>query len=108
MGIFGNRDKTRIAKQDAVRMISDNEAVVVDVRTPGEYASGHIKDAVLLPLDRLSIDVKKTLPDKDALIFVYCLSGSRSGLAAKMLTKMGYSDVHNFGGVGSWPYELVE
>jgi rhodanese-related sulfurtransferase len=108
MSIFGKREKTKIGKQDAVKMISDNEAVAVDVRTPSEYASGHIKDAVLLPLDRLSIDAKKILPDKDALIFVYCLSGSRSGLAAKMLTKMGYADVHNFGGVGSWPYELVK
>ncbi len=107
MSIFGKTDKTKIKTDEAALLIRNKEALVVDVRTPGEYDSGHIENAILLPLDRLSLDVKKVLVDKEAVIFAYCLSGSRSRLAVNMLKKMGYSSVHNLGGIGSWPYEMV-
>jgi rhodanese-related sulfurtransferase len=48
------------------------------------------------------------LTDKDAKILVYCRSGNRSATAAKELIEMGYTDVYDFGGIMSWPYEIVK
>jgi rhodanese-related sulfurtransferase len=47
------------------------------------------------------------LPDKNALILIYCRSGMRAGTAAKQLDKMGYTKVFSFGGIMNWPYEIV-
>ncbi len=77
-----------------------NGAVLVDVRTSGEYGSGHIKGAKSLPLDSLSRITKKISKDTD--VIVYCQSGSRSAQAASQLKSMGYVNVHDFGGINKW------
>ena len=79
---------------------------LVDVRTPEEYASGHIPTAVNIPVNTIA-DHPPT-QDKAALIIVYCQSGGRSATAKKTLDGMGYTRVVNFGSVTRWKGALVE
>lgn len=70
--------------------------VIIDVRTKGEYNSGHIPGAVNIPINDLE-DAKDSIKKKDTPICVYCLSGVRSTAAAKKLENMGYTNVKNLG-----------
>jgi len=97
----------KISQKEAKEIMDSRKVTLVDVRTPGEYAQGYIKGAMLLPLDRLAIDASKKLSDKDAEIFVYCLSGSRSRSAVSLLVRAGYTNVSNIGGIGSWSYGIT-
>ena len=94
--------------QKAAKEIMDTRKVIlIDVRTPGEYMQGYIKSAILLPLSKIKADAEKILPDKEAEIFVYCLSGSRSRTAVSRLLKAGYSNATDIGGIMTWPYGLT-
>ena len=98
----------RITAQEAkARMEANPKAIVLDVRTEAEYKGGHIKSAVLLPLDRLEEEAETVLRDKNAEILVYCRSGRRSADAGAILTALGYTHVADFGGILLWPYEVV-
>ncbi len=77
------------------------QAVLVDVRSPSEYATGHVQGAVNLPLDRLASDALAVLPDKAAPLVLYCVSGARSEMAAQWLRQMGYTQVTNGLSAGS-------
>jgi phage shock protein E len=77
---------------------------LIDVRTEGEYESGHIPEAMLIPVDTITENMPTEA--KDALIILYCRSGARAGSALNALTNMGYTNVLNFGGVGKWKGEL--
>lgn len=70
----------------------------IDVRTPAEYASGHLPGAINIPLDVIEQRIAQHAPDKHAPIALYCRSGRRSGLARDILLKMGYTRVSNEGG----------
>lgn len=76
-------------------------AVIIDVRSPGEFASGHVEGALNLPLDRLAQNYKAVAPDKEKQIVVYCLSGARSAHAMQFLKTQGYANVFNGGSVGA-------
>jgi rhodanese-related sulfurtransferase len=73
-------------------------ALVVDVRTAGEFADWHYPDAINIPVQVLDKQLDK-LPDKKKTIIVYCRSGNRSSTAKKILLSNGYEDVKNGGGV---------
>lgn len=90
------------------RMDNEKGIILLDVRTKEEYMEGHIKDALLIPVDDLEQEAEENLKDKDAVIFVYCRSGNRSATAADMLAKLGYSNVYDLGGIKYWPYEVVK
>ena len=76
-------------------------AVLLDVRTSGEYAEGHIPGSKNVPLQ--SIDkVERMIENKATPIFVHCLSGARSRQAAAVLQQMGYTNVKNIGGIASY------
>ena len=91
------------------QMIEDEvDFRLIDVREAHEFAQGRIDGAVLIPLGQLSERAEVELPDIDAKIVVYCRSGRRSAEAAKILEDMGYTDVHDLGGINSWPYEIVD
>lgn len=75
-------------------------AMVIDVRSDGEYRSGHIHDALNLPLDRLQASITTRVPDLHTPLLLYCQSGARSGMACELLARMGYSQVVNGGGMG--------
>ena len=80
--------------------------VLLDVRTPEEFAEGHIGGSVLLPYDQVEQKAASLLPDKDKPIIVYCRSGRRSAIAAVTLRGLGYKDVKDFGGISRWQGEL--
>ncbi|MCL2604755.1 MAG: rhodanese-like domain-containing protein [Defluviitaleaceae bacterium] len=80
------------------------DAVILDVRTMSEFSAGHIRGAVLLPVDEIEYKADEMLGDKDALILIYCRSGVRSQTAAWKLIYMGYTRVYDFGGIIDWPY----
>jgi rhodanese-related sulfurtransferase len=89
------------------RMDEDKGIIVLDVRTKGEYEEKHIPNSISIPVNLLEKEAESKLPDKNAEIFVYCLSGSRSAAAVKKLVKLGYSNIRNLGGIIIWPYETV-
>jgi phage shock protein E len=70
-------------------------AIIVDVRTPAEYKDGHVKGAINLPLQTLGNNLNKL--KKDQVIITCCRSGSRSGMAKRMLKANGFEQVHNGG-----------
>jgi len=72
-------------------------AVILDVRTKGEYQSGHIKNSINIPIDNLQQNIKKL--NKDKAIITCCASGARSASARKMLLSNGFEQVYNG---GSW------
>ncbi|PXW92349.1 rhodanese-like domain-containing protein [Sphaerotilus hippei] len=75
-------------------------ALVIDVRSPGEFAGGHLDGAFNLPLDRLEREITAAVADRDTPVVLCCASGMRSGLALGVLQRLGYRNVHNGGGVG--------
>jgi phage shock protein E len=72
-------------------------ALVVDVRNPGEFDSGHLPGAVNIPLGDLSRDLPRRVPDKSKILLLHCLSGARSGIARQQLRKLGYAQAYNLG-----------
>lgn len=76
-------------------------AVLIDVRTPEEYAGGRIPGGKNIPLQRLDA-IDSAVKSKDTPIFVYCLSGARSRQAASMLKSRGYTNVQNIGGISAY------
>lgn len=75
------------------------QALLLDVRSPAEYASGHIRDAIPIPLSDIAMDIGRVAPEKSAPIIVYCQSGGRSASARQQLLQMGYQNVVNGGGL---------
>ena len=81
------------------------DAIILDVRTRREFDEERIPGAILLPDYAVNELAPDMLPDKNAIILVYCRAGNRSQSAAKALVGMGYTSVYDFGGIISWPYE---
>ncbi|MCL2883650.1 MAG: rhodanese-like domain-containing protein, partial [Coriobacteriia bacterium] len=103
-GSASTSPQTISAQQAKAIMDSGDPYILVDVRTQSEYDSGHIAGAVLIPVDTVTAQAPSLLPDKSALIMVYCRSGVRATDAANQLAKLGYTNVYNLGGIISWPY----
>jgi rhodanese-related sulfurtransferase len=78
-----------------IKELMASGALVVDVRTPAEYKDGHVKGAINLPLQTLGNNLNKL--KKDQVIITCCRSGSRSGMAKRMLKANGFEQVHNGG-----------
>jgi phage shock protein E len=72
--------------------------VVIDVRTPQEFQSGHIEGALNIPHDTIGQDISKVKVNKDDHVILYCRSGRRSGLALGTLKGLGFSNAENYGG----------
>ena len=98
----------QISAQDAKNIMdTETDYVIIDARTEEEFATGHIKNAILIPEYEVAARAETELPDKNALILVYCRSGRRSKIAAEELVKLGYTNVKEFGGIIDWPYEIT-
>lgn len=82
-------------KADIGQLINDG-AVILDVRTAAEYASGHIKGSVNIPVDQLKSKMGSL--KKDKTIVTCCASGMRSASAKGILKANGFAEVHNGGG----------
>ena len=95
--------------REAKRMIDEGVDAIVDVRSPQEFASGHIPGALLVPVETIGSEQPAQLPDTAARLVVYCRSGHRSKIAALRLAALGYTDIYDVaGGVMRWPYDLVK
>lgn len=103
----GNAYHKIYAKQ-AKEMMDKGGVTVVDVRTEAEYAEGHVPGAIVIPVESIGGEAPKELPDKDAVLLVYCRSGRRSKTASDKLVALGYTAVYDFGGIIDWPYETVK
>ena len=95
------------AQEAKTIMDSETDYIIIDARTQEEFAEGHIENAILIPEYEIKNRAEKELPDKDALILVYCRSGRRSKIASEELVRLGYTNVKEFGGIIDWPYEIT-
>ena len=97
-----------ISMDEAVTMMErESGYIILDVRTPEEFAEKHIPNAVNVPNETIGTEAIPRLPDKNQLIMVYCRSGRRSKQAAEKLVKLGYTNVVEFGGIIDWKGETV-
>ncbi|MEI6674762.1 MAG: rhodanese-like domain-containing protein [Verrucomicrobiota bacterium] len=94
--IFLLKQTGQISVKDALACLK-NGALVIDVRSPGEFASGHLPGAINLPLDELTTALPRRVPDKNQTLLLHCQSGMRSGIAKQKLKAMGYAYAYNLG-----------
>ncbi len=96
----GNTEKGSDSTQAEQSVKVDlNTAVLLDVRSPEEYASGYLQGALNIPHDQINAEIAAVVPDKSAQVILYCRSGRRAKTALETLRAMGYTDVSNFGGL---------
>ena len=81
------------------KITMEKNAVLLDVRTPEEHNHGYLEGAVLLPLAELESKIFSKVSGKNTPIYIYCRSGRRAGTAVEKLKAMGYTDLHNLGGL---------
>lgn len=95
---------SRIDKEAIKTEVIGKDVQLVDVRTPGEYNAGHIDDAVNFDLsDRTTFMEQIETLDKDQPVYLYCLVGSRSAYAAKILRSKGFTQIFDYsGGYNDW------
>jgi len=106
---------TDISVQQGKEMVDRGEVFILDVRTPEEYAAGHIKGSTLLAVQDIpEQELGEKLKDipKDRKILVYCRTDRRSTQASQILVENGFSEVYNMkGGIIGWMnagYEVVK
>ena len=89
-----------ITPEEARAMMDDGDVVILDVREPSEFATGHVPGAINVPLGEIRMG--RTLPecpDLDKTVLIYCRSGRRSDIGGRIMAASGYRDVRNFLGV---------
>ena len=97
----------QITQEKAKEMMDTQEVIVLDVREQSEYDSGHIPGAVLLPVGSIDEETAAAvIPEKNSTVLVYCRSGNRSKTASSTLAGLGYTNIYEFGGISTWPYEI--
>lgn len=105
--VFGGGAE-RIDPTDAVSMVRNSRAVLVDVREPHEFSNGHGKGAINIPMSAIAMRADPSRPDcASALetakpVILYCASGARSGMAAGKFRRLGYETVYNLGSLREW------
>jgi phage shock protein E len=75
-------------------------ATIIDVRSEGEFQEKHLPGAINIPLNRLGDEIARVAPNKEQLLLLHCLSGTRSAAGEATLRKMGYRNVFNLGSYG--------
>lgn len=104
----GNTEYKQVSVDEAVQIMADEEGyIILDVRTPEEFADKHIPNAINVPNEDIGREEIAELPDKDQLILVYCRSGNRSKQASQKLVELGYTNIVEFGGINDWTGETV-
>ena len=97
----------KLSAAEAHEMMNGESAfILLDVRTEEEHLESRIPGSILIPDFEIRSRAESELPDKNALILVYCRSGRRSESAAKELVAMGYTNVYDFGGIMDWPFDI--
>ena len=96
----------QITQEEAKEMMDTQEVIILDVREQDEFDSSHIPGAVLLPVSAIDENTAaEVIPEKDSTVLVYCRSGNRSKTASSTLAELGYTNIYEFGGINTWPYE---
>ena len=97
----------QIPQETAKQMMTEQtDLILLDVREQDEFDAGHIPGAVLLPVGSINeASAAAVIPEKDTVVLVYCRSGNRSKTASETLAKLGYTQIYEFGGINTWPYE---
>ncbi len=103
-GQEGTSGKTTLTAVEFSEQIGKRpDAVILDVRTPGEFEKGHLENAININRDGSDFDSRISELDQSQPVFVYCLSGARSASAAKRLRKQGFKEVYEMpGGMMEW------
>lgn len=97
-----------LSSEDFKKGMNDKDAVIIDVRTPGEFQSGKLKGARNIDIMGSGFMAQVQNLPKDKKYYVYCRSGNRSGQACEVMAKMGFQNLNNMaGGIMGWPYEVV-
>ena len=94
-------------KEAAELMETQEDFILLDVRTEEEFAEQHIPGAICIPNEKIGTEEIPQLPDREQLILVYCRSGNRSKQASQKLAELGYSKVVECGGIQDWTGETV-
>lgn len=103
--LFGKKNYRNLSQAEAKKKLDSGEPVILlDVRSPEEYAQVHIPGSVSLPLDRLADGISK-VASKDSELLIYCQSGMRAATASRLLSSLGYTNINNIGGIQTWKYE---
>lgn len=94
---------SQINAAEAVRLMDDEKLLVLDTREDKEYESGHIKGAMHIPSSKIKDRINELDKYKERAVLLYCRSGNRSNVTAKVLAKAGFSNVQNLaGGIMAW------
>ncbi|NOZ74098.1 MAG: rhodanese-like domain-containing protein [FCB group bacterium] len=92
-----------IRSTEAWELLQETDPFILDVRTPMEYAGGHLKDATLIPVQVLQSSLAQLDSVRNSDILVYCRTGNRSTVASKILLDNGFKRVYNLqGGIVDW------
>lgn len=101
--VFQNfANSKNIESKNVIKAKINSGALIVDVRTPMEFAAGHYPKAINIPVDQIEARSKE-LGNKDRNIILYCQSGNRSGHAKRILESLGFKNVYNAGGLRDMP-----
>lgn len=104
-----NMTYEQISQSEAKEIMdTKSDYIIIDARTQEEFDEGHIENAILIPEYEIQEKAPELIPDKNALILVYCRSGRRSKIASEALVQLGYTNVKEFGGIIDWEYEIVK
>lgn len=88
---------------NAIRVMNNEDALVLDVREAADFGKGHIKNAKNVPFSSFKNKLKDITKHKNASVLAYCNTGAISGKACRVLRQEGFTNVHNIaGGINSW------
>ncbi|MEW5742762.1 MAG: rhodanese-like domain-containing protein [Myxococcota bacterium] len=102
LAVMAGAPAKTITGQVAKALVEKDKAFLLDVRTPEEFAEGHIAGATNIPVQVLESRLSALPAKKDQDIVVYCRSGARSARAKAMLEAAGFTKVHDLGGMSNW------
>jgi phage shock protein E len=100
---FNNRGIKHMNVENAQELVKDLAVTILDVRSPEEFAQGHLQKARLIPVGEIANRIGELSSLKDKKILVYCHAGNRSAVASRILMKNGFTSVENLdGGITAW------
>jgi rhodanese-related sulfurtransferase len=100
--------KTLSPQQARQLMMRTADYLLFDVRSRAEYQQMHLPGAIYVPAAGIVSAVTQQQAGRSTPILIYCRVGLRSRAAAEELTRMGYTQVYDIGGIADWPYEVVQ
>lgn len=103
---FAGANYQPVTAKEAMNIMANISPLILDVRTPGEYhREGYIKDSILLPVQVIQREYIKLLDYRDKPILIYCATGNRSTVAARILINNGFRNIYNMRyGIAEWKY----